>query len=215
MKRYFLEQFCDESVSKQFALVASKTNFAFCYSILEQNRRGAYTGVVPTFVLPPSAAVPQSDSGKPTISAGISRTSSATGMSRSVFIALKPSSSASTTTRDTTAATIAELNSFFPFDPYELPLTRSYIDGVYRVWDEVKIVGDEEGETGSDDEDEEETDSDEAHSLSGDSTRVPIVVENTPAAGSSADDLNKSFGGMSISPLRRVDVSKSGIEMAA
>lgn len=76
-------------------------------------------------------------------------------------------------------------------------------------------MGDEERDSDSDDEDEEELDSDGANFLGGDSTRLPIVVENTPAAGSSADDLNKSFGGMSISPVRRMDVLKSCLEMAA
>ena len=67
-------------------------NFAFCYSILEQNRCSTYTGVVPIYVLPPSAAIPQLGSG-PTGGAGVSRTNSMTsvsGMSRSIFIALNP-----------------------------------------------------------------------------------------------------------------------------
>ena len=133
-------------------------------------------------------------------------------MSRSVFIASNPSPNASTSTRDTTAATIVELNGFFPFDPYELPLTRSYIDGIYRVWDEVKIGGDEDEDTESDeDEDEEEV---KAPSQGGDSPRAPIVVESISAAGGSADDLNKSFGGMSISPMQMV-LPKSFIETAA
>jgi len=211
-------RFCEESVSEQFASVASKTNFAFCYSILEQNRRNAYTGAIPTFVLPPSAAVPQLNPDKQTNATGVSRSNSVTsipGMSRSVFVASNSSSGASTTSRDTTAATIFELNALFPFDPYELPLTRSYIDDIYRVWDEVKIEDDVEGFTDSDDENEaeEESDSDEARSLGGDSRHLPIVVEDIPA--NSADDLNKSFGGMSISPMRRMDVSKSFIEIPA
>ena len=211
--RHFLEQFCDGSVSEQFASVASKTNFAFCYSILEQNRRSAYTGIAPAFILPPSAAVPQSGSGKPTNNADTSQMNSVTsipGMSRSVFVTSNPSSTALTVTRDTTVATIAELNGFFPFDPYELPLTRSYINNIYRVWDEVKIAGDD-GDTDS----EEDGVSDEARSLSGEPSCVPIVVGNIHAAGSSAEDLNKSFGGMSISPVRQMNIPKSFIEMAA
>ena len=102
-------------------------------------------------MFPPSAAIPQSGSG-PTGGAGVSRTNAVTsvsGMSRSVFIASNPSPNASTSTRDTTAAIIVELNGYFPFDPYELSLTRSYI-GIYRVWDEVKIAGDEDEDTESD-----------------------------------------------------------------
>ena len=182
--------------------MASKTNFAFCYSILEQNRRSAYTGAVPIYVLPPSAAIPQSGSG-PTGGAGVSRTNSVTsvsGMSRSVFIASNPSRKASTNTHDTTAVTIVELNGFPPPDPYEL-LARSYIDGIYRVWDEVKIAGDEE------------VDGDEAPSR--DSPCAPLVVESISAAGGSADNLNKSFGGMSVSPMRQMVLPKSFIETVA
>jgi len=214
--RHLLEQFCDGSVSEQFASVASKTNFAFCYSILEQNRRSAYTGIAPAFILPPSAAVPQSGSGNLTNNADTSRINTVTsipGMSRSVFVTSNPSSAALTATRDTTVATIAELNGVFPFDPYELPLTRSYINNIYRVWDEVKIAGDD-GDTDSDEEEEDGV-SDEACSLSRESSCVPIVVGNIHAAGSSADDLNTSFDGMSISPVRQMNIAKSFIEMAA
>ena len=45
----------------------------------------------------------------------------------------------------------SELNTFFPFDPYKLPRSGSYIQGVYREWSSVAI----------DDEDEEEEDEDE------------------------------------------------------
>jgi RNA polymerase I-specific transcription initiation factor RRN3 len=54
----------------------------------------------------------------------------------------------------------AELNTFFPFDPYMLPKSNSYIQGVYREWSSVAIDDDvdedaeEEGEGDDDDHDE-------------------------------------------------------------
>ena len=132
---------------------------------------------------------------------------SVSGVSRCVFIASNPSPNASTSTRDTTAATIVELNGFFPFDPYELPLTRLYIDGIYRAWDAVKIAGDE------DEDEDEEIGGNEAPSQ--DSPRAPIVVRSTSAAGGSAEDLNKTFGGMFIGPMRQTVLPKSFIETAA
>jgi RNA polymerase I-specific transcription initiation factor RRN3 len=48
-------------------------------------------------------------------------------------------------------STHMELNTFFPFDPYRLPRSNSYIQGVYREWSSVAFDDDE------DDEDEETT----------------------------------------------------------
>lgn len=132
--------------------------------------------------------------------------------SRSIFVASHPST-APNSTKDTTASTIAELNRFFPFDPYELPLSRTYIDGVYRQWDEVKIVGDDDEQDGEDsDSDEEQEASDEEDtpsSVDGDVSGIPIVVGDVGTASSSAEDLGRSFGGMSISPKRPMEMSQS------
>lgn len=46
------------------------------------------------------------------------------------------------------------LNTFFPFDPYRLPKSGEYIQGIYREWSEVAV--DEEEEEEEDDEDEDE-----------------------------------------------------------
>ena len=85
---------------------------------------------------------------------------------------------ASTSTRDTTAATIVELNGFFPID---LILTSFHSrDCIYRVWDEVKIARDEDEDTESDEDEDEDEDAEvygnEAPSQ--DSARAPIVVES-------------------------------------
>ena len=82
------------------------------------------------------------------------------------------------------------------------------------MWDAVKIAGDEDEDTESDeDKDKDEIYDNEAPSQ--DSPRAPIVVESISAAGGSADDLNKSFGGMSISPMRQMVLPKPFIETTA
>ncbi|KIJ57003.1 hypothetical protein M422DRAFT_198368 [Sphaerobolus stellatus SS14] len=88
----------------------------------------------------------------------------------------------------------ADLNTFFPFDPYKLPLSYSYIQGVYRDWDSVAIDDDEEEE-----DEEEDEDVGELPVMSGRAWKIE---------GAKSDDdeetafLGTSFGGMSISPVR-------------
>ena len=75
----------------------------------------------------------------------------------------------------------ADLNSFFPFDPYKLPSSQSYVDPVYREWKSVAL--DNDGEE-SDDEDDD----------------VDVVEEAEEEA------LVGSLNEMSISPIRRLAV---------
>jgi len=79
----------------------------------------------------------------------------------------------------------AELNTFFPFDPYRLPRSSSYIQGVYREWSAVAI------DDGEEEEDEEEDEVQEGHV--GFDIRRPDTRDDTGGLG-------ESFGGMSISP---------------
>ncbi|OBZ70314.1 hypothetical protein A0H81_09609 [Grifola frondosa] len=92
----------------------------------------------------------------------------------------------------------SELNTFFPFDPYKLPKSSSYIQGVYREWSSVAI----------DDDEEEEEDDENVLDLQDNVVEpVGISVNGTRRANGEADDddadgLGASFGGMSISPIR-------------
>ncbi|KAF8580614.1 RNA polymerase I-specific transcription initiation factor RRN3 [Ramaria rubella] len=83
----------------------------------------------------------------------------------------------------------ADLNTFFPFDPYKLPLSYSYIQGIYREWAAVAL----------DDEEDEDEDEEQENVEVDSSTREPWVIQ-----GGIDDDtgLGTSFGGMSISPVR-------------
>jgi RNA polymerase I-specific transcription initiation factor RRN3 len=84
-----------------------------------------------------------------------------------------------------------ELNTFFPFDPYKLPKSSRYIDGVYREWSTVAIDGEDEDE---DDEDEGEDD---------DFSRIGVSIVRTVSPDPPVDNLGDSFEAMSISPVRQ------------
>jgi RNA polymerase I-specific transcription initiation factor RRN3 len=72
----------------------------------------------------------------------------------------------------------ANLNTFFPFDPYRLPLSHEWIDPIYREWSTVSVDDEDE-----EDEEEEESEGDEAKETL-------------------SDGLGVSFEAMSISPAR-------------
>ena len=88
---------------------------------------------------------------------------------------------------------LSELTSFFPFDPYKLPRSSSYIEPIYREWASVAIEG-------VDDEDDEE---DDEEAMGEEGLRLGLygrdAVDNADV-DSEADGLGASFGGMSISP---------------
>lgn len=84
-----------------------------------------------------------------------------------------------------------ELTSFFPFDPYKLPRSSSYIEPIYREWASVAIAGDDDDDD-EDDEPEEE----------GTGTQVGVPRRDMmDDVDVEADGLGASFGGMSISPV--------------
>ena len=140
----------------QFARVARATDFVYCHSIIEANRRSEYNPNPGSLPLLPRL------NGEELVS--------------------------------------VELHMFFPFDPYKLPRSSSYIQGVYREWSSVEIGGDEES-------DEEEVDEG-----SGDEVEMPSVGPSgtslvsgrlqIPRTSTSDAELGESFGGMSISPAQ-------------
>ena len=77
--------------------------------------------------------------------------------------------------------------SFFPFDPYKLPRSSSYIEPIYREWASVAVGVDDDDDDDDDDEEEEEE---------------GVVNEEAEEDGrkEEADGLGASFGEMKISP---------------
>lgn len=152
---------CSPNVVMQFARVAHATDFIYCYTILESNKRSEYR--------------PSSMEGHATIPA------------RPASIAFHPTMLG--------GSIDAELNTFFPFDPYRLPKSNVYIRAVYREWSTVAI--DDE------DEEEEEEEDDYGHSDRSDvgfSSQLKIPRLNDQ--GGDEEGLGESLGQMSISPLR-------------
>ena len=107
------------------------------------------------------------------------------------------------------ASVASELNTFFPFDPYKLPRSGSYIQGVYREWSAVAIDEDDE----SDDEEDEHESGNSSLPLSSysyDGLSSPLAFR--PQRDSEADQLGASFGGMSISPAHApISISLSSV----
>jgi len=109
-----------------------------------------------------------------------------------------------------------ELNSFFPFDPYRLPRSGKFIEGIYREWGSVAVGDDEddsdfdEGEEEEEEEEEEEIDEMKAELggyLSGPRSSSPVMImghgrgeEEEEEEGE--EELGQSLDKMSISPMR-------------
>jgi RNA polymerase I-specific transcription initiation factor RRN3 len=91
-----------------------------------------------------------------------------------------------------------ELHTFFPFDPYKLPRSGEYIQGIYREWSAVAIDDDEDEEQDEDDLAEEGPAPEDWEQGRG------LTIANTAQRRGKPDDggLDASFGGMSISPAQ-------------
>ena len=156
---------CSPNVVNQFARIAHRTNFLYCYNILDTIRRSEV-----------------SDSSPPH-----SRTE------RNIMVLHH-------------ANNIAELNTFFPFDPCRLPKSNSFIQSIYREWESVKIQGDEEDE----DEDENTEDIEREHMNGGACLVIPRkACDNTL----DEEGIGESFGAMSISPAMVVKSASVGIHL--
>lgn len=154
---------------KQFAQVAQKVGFIYCYSIIEANKRLDYAS------------------------------SSSKGSHSSLYSA------------SLSQSFDVDLTTFFPFDPFKLPKSCSYIDGIYREWSDVAI---EESEDEDDDDEAEDDDDDDDEEEEEEVERSSDAVEDDDSRmlgpSSYVDDaggLGKSFGGMSISPAQTRQVA--------
>ena len=168
----------------QFARVAHATDFLYCYSIIEANRRTDF--------------VTKSSPNGPTLS-------------RSSSSLLSPALLGHTMH--------SELNTFFPFDPYRLPRSSSYIQGVYREWSSVAIDDDDSDSDSSDEdrpEEVEDTSSATSHELEKNERPVGAVPigSSRPEQEDTTDGLGASFGGMSISPAQAALPELLGIPMS-
>lgn len=95
-----------------------------------------------------------------------------------------------------------ELTTFFPFDPYRLPKSNVFIQGVYREWSSVAIDDDDDDEEEDSDDDDVDPQDNDGNSSEGRSACLDIPKYG--AARKNVDDggLGQSLGAMSISPAR-------------
>ncbi|KAM0751693.1 RNA polymerase I-specific transcription initiation factor RRN3 [Meredithblackwellia eburnea MCA 4105] len=173
---------CAQSVVTQFATIAHKTNFLYCFNIIESNRRT-------TFRDQPSSG---SSSNSPTRG----------GAPRAVSNSTQPPSTPAAPRQLLVAE---EMDSFFPFDPFKLPLSSPFIDSIYREW--VNDDSDDEDSSSDDDDDdasssEADTETESVYGHGG--LRVPGSSKYDVEGLSDEDDsfISKSFEAMSLSPDR-------------
>jgi len=168
---------CSPNVAMQFARVAQATDFIYCYTILESNKR-----------------------------ADLSVSSTSTTAATTSMSSLRRESLSTSMTLLHTKVLYdpanAELNTFFPFDPYRLPKSNVFIQGVYREWSSVAIDDDDDDDDDSGADDDEE--SSERWMIDASSRILDIPGSKQPASGrrSEEDGLGESLGAMSISPIR-------------
>lgn len=191
---------CNPTVVSTFAKVAHHTNFAYCFSIIEANQQSSHPRSSSSHALS-KIAVPAS------------RSSSGAGSSRQ-----DPTFGSQTLPRQARQLNVdAGLDSYFPFDPYDLPKSKRFIETLYRTWDEVAIDGGLDSD--SDSSSESESDSQAGDKSDGGSSfedhlapkGVPLPKLKVGSYGDrrrslwdSKQDagLSSSLEGMSISPGR-------------
>ncbi|KAG8856741.1 hypothetical protein FRB96_006244 [Tulasnella sp. 330] len=171
---------CSMNVVKQFAHIAQATGFVYCYGIIESNRRAEWSSAVSSPLATPTA-----------------------GLKRPSFMLTTPSKVGIPAVILPSASDDgADLSSFFPFDPYKLPLSNTFVQGVYREWSEVAL-----------DEDDDDEDEDDDVDNVGDRD---VLVDGELDAGlmsisfAHEEGIARSFEGMSISPIRQMGMGLIG-----
>lgn len=129
---------CAQTVVSQFARMAHKTDFMYCHSIIEQNKRQSRSRTVASGE---SLTTPTVEQPYGVLPAKPARTASQSSQQTSV--------TEQSLVQDTLRQ--AQIDSHFPFDPYKLPLSAPFIQGIYRDWDGGGFDDDE-----TDEEEEEE-----------------------------------------------------------
>jgi RNA polymerase I-specific transcription initiation factor RRN3 len=209
---------CNSTVVNTFAKVAHHTNFAYCFSIIEANQQStARSGTGSSHSLSTLAQTPLQGQSVTQANNG-----SGNGLKRlPSMVASRQNSTSSSSTyaipRKARQSNIdAGLDSYYPFDPFTLPRSKRYIEGIYRTWGEVSIPlddDDDESEDESEDEEEEEEDESDVDSVLDHPTGRPVALPKNKTGssswnearrrlmvGSKDDGLSSSLEGMSISP---------------
>jgi RNA polymerase I-specific transcription initiation factor RRN3 len=171
----------------------------YCDSIIESNRRSANLSISPLNLVSGLVSPADKEVNTPTTPSGLKLNQWTTA---------------------TVTAAMSDLHSFFPFDPYRLPQSSKWFEGIYRDWsmvafedddDDDDVDSDSEGQAAEDQDseeedgikdradDEEETDAEEEGEYG-----VPMELGSVRKNRHLQDNLNveESFGKMSISPVQ-------------
>lgn len=173
-------KYCSANVVKQFARIAQHTGFLYCYSIIEANNRsvrGNRSNPVSRSTSLNRIQLDHSGSATPMSQDGSDRGTPRPEAQSEPEAKLKASTSAVTTT--------SVLESFFPFDPYKLESSASFIEPLYREWSEV--APDEDRDSSSSEEDDDEAD-DARRNESGGGLAIPGSKPRGRKGGGDSDD---------------------------
>lgn len=100
-----------------------------------------------------------------------------------------------------------DLDQFFPFDPYDLPRSKVYVDKLYRNWDEValpEMKGDDDEDDDDENDDDENDSSDEEDGDSSDRSLTPNDVGTHNAHHTQRMPMPSGQGGLRTASGRRM-----------
>ncbi|GAA5879651.1 hypothetical protein JCM8547_003732 [Rhodosporidiobolus lusitaniae] len=222
---------CAQPVVNQFATIAHKTNFMYCFGIIDANRRASsYRDPSHPSTsshhppAPPLRSVSTSSMLNTLVGSSLhlstplhspSGTPAPPSFPLASSTTANPSLSASTGPSVRQLLVAEEMDSFFPFDPFKLPLSSGYIDPIYREWegaDEDESSTSEGGDNSSstaDDSDSDEEDSsssvaedDDEEDATASWARGGLAVPGMKIGGrgdEEDDEVSRSFEAMSLS----------------
>ncbi|WWD18609.1 hypothetical protein CI109_103062 [Kwoniella shandongensis] len=209
---------CNPTIVSTFAKVAHHTNFAYCFSIIEANQQTSYhTRSIS------SHSLTNTTNGTSTTNGNGNGNGKKSNTSRPGLTSVPSIPGSQNAPRQARQSNVeAGLDSYFPFDPYDLPRSNRFIERLYRTWDEVAIESGLDSDSDSDSESGEEAEDDdddsgesilEDHMILGGRKSLPISTgPGRMKIGSYGDHrrkildggrdggLSSSLEGMSISP---------------
>ncbi|GAA5915217.1 hypothetical protein JCM8208_007714 [Rhodotorula glutinis] len=203
---------CAQPVVNQFAQIAHKTGFMYCYNIIDSNRR-ASSYRDPN--APPASAVPAPPPPLRSVSTSSllnTLTTQQLNLSTPTLASGAPIATAVPTAAPRQLLVAEEMDSFFPFDPFKLPLSSVYIDRIYREWEgaddeDSTTSGDNSSSTADSDDDDsgvatgddDDDDDEPAWVKTRGGLAVPGAGRRRSGQDDDDDDVSRSFEAMSLS----------------
>ncbi|WVF68963.1 hypothetical protein IAT40_003737 [Kwoniella sp. CBS 6097] len=146
---------CNPTIVSTFAKVAHHTNFAYCFSIIEANQQSSHPSrsntVSNTSTSATQSQTPARLHGNVTDKNSFRDNNINKHTHRPGAAGVGAGSRSQTIPRQARALNVeAGLDSYFPFDPYDLPRSKRYVERLYRTWAEVAIdAGNDDSDSGS------------------------------------------------------------------